>query len=160
MAHPPEGDGGPTTKMPTNSTTATTIDSAICRDDRCTSSGDDSFAEMDRALTPMEMAWPRAMIPRKNGLRRIRNRWAMECDVVGLDVDRTIGPADGDRPHLAAAHHDALHDGLAAVGVAGSRPIVAHPRCGGQDCGAERCPYRRWNRSTRPPVSTSFCLPV
>ena len=62
---------------------ATAIDTAICRDERCTSSGEDSFAEMDRALTPMASAWPRAMIPRKNGWRRIRNRRAMEwtsCD--------------------------------------------------------------------------------
>src|SRR6266508_4300352 len=86
---------GPTTKMPTNSARATAIDNAICRDERRTSSGEDSFAEMDRALTPMASACPRAMMPRKNGWRRIRNRRAMEwtsCDSMWIDRSGLRGP--------------------------------------------------------------------
>src|SRR5581483_9404044 len=96
---------------------------------------------------------------------------------LGLDV--TLGGADGNRPRRRPPHHHAFHDRLPAD-VAG----LGHLRHGGPAgyfflaagaaflaaeaafwaawafCTAAVAAWRRWKRSTRPAVSTTFCLPV
>ena len=66
--------------------------------------------------------------------------------------DVAVRLAHGDRPVARSAHHHALEDGLSSDGL---RHDAADER-------AARSAFssRRWKRSTRPPVSTSFCLPV
>ena len=87
--------------------------------------------------------------------------------------DRAVGMAHGDADRVAAAHQDALHEGLAAVSearhgrtesrrrparndAAGRRPAAA---VGTDQSRAERS-RRFWKRSTWPAVSTIVCLPV
>ena len=78
---------------------------------------------------------------------------------------------DGDR--VAAAHHDALHEGLTAVGEArhGAKSSEGRERTGGpgrarrhagrRAAQARAARSRRfWKRSTWPAVSTMVCLPV
>ena len=100
---------------------------------------------------------------------------------LGLDLDLALGGADGDGPDRDAAHHHALEHRLAAdrrvafgdqgaVGHAQRVPPVVGRRSGAacaEPAGgltgyfpALCLAARRWKRSTRPPVSTSFCLPV
>ena len=103
-------------------------------------------------------------------------------DRLGADLDLAVGTAHGDGPDRDAAHHHALQHRLAAdrrvaLGDQGAvghaqriRPVAGRSRR--RDCGeptsgltdylpALAClAARRWKRSTRPPVSTSFCLPV
>ena len=87
--------------------------------------------------------------------------------------------ADGDGPRGDAAHHHAFEDRLPAhrgvtLGLEGGvwQAELSGTPIGSADPGADfmlrqrrqpprlRLAARRWKRSTRPPVSTSFCLPV
>ena len=101
---------------------------------------------------------------------------------LGGDLDLALGVADRDRPDRDAAHHHALQHRLTADRrvALGDQGAVGHAQRVGPvagrpvgDAGAEpsggltgyfpalAClAARRWKRSTRPPVSTSFCLPV
>ncbi len=78
-----------------------------------------------------------------------------------------VGPTDGDGPHVAAAHHHALDDGLTAVEVvragspprpSGRQPLEAHllartdagtARRGRRCRRASACPCRRGDSSSR-----------
>ena len=74
-----------------------------------------------------------------------------------VDLDVTVGRAHGDGPRGLAAHHHAFEHRLAAH-VAGFGRTLAPGHDG--YCYFFALAARRWKRSTRPPVSTSFCLPV
>ena len=99
----------------------------------------EALAERDDAADDRQAQRP---VPRHQRVDRAR------------DVrDLTVGRPHRDRPVARSAHHHALEDGLAADGLA-TRSYAAER--------AARSAFssRRWKRSTRPPVSTSFCLPV
>ena len=75
------------------------------------------------------------------------------ADVLDDLRDLAVRLAHGDGPHRRAAHHHALQDCLAADVVrqgAGTQPRREPPAFSS----------RFWKRSTRPPASISFCLPV
>src|SRR5207249_5985499 len=86
------------------------------------------------------------------------------------DTDGSVLLADSDRVAFGRAHHDAFDDSLASH----ENLIVARtegPRCSGKEemfcmfqsqCAMpqEVFLYFLWNRSTRPAVSTSFCVLV
>src|SRR5262249_29257324 len=77
--------------------------------------------------------------------------------VADVDRDPTLGIADGDGVRRLSAHHHAFEHRLPAhVAGLGLTRGGRHDRCYFFFAFA----YRRWKRSTRPPVSTSFCLPV
>ena len=73
-------------------------------------------------------------------------------DVVDVDDDVAVGGAHRDGPVVLAAHHHALDDGLAAHGTGAGASLMTDYDF--------FFAYRLLKRSTRPPVSTSFCLPV
>jgi len=71
-------------------------------------------------------------------------------------LDAAVETARRNRPMRRPAHHHAFEHGLAAhVALLVARSL-GHGAYDFFFCLATR----RWNRSTRPPVSTSFCLPV
>ena len=74
-----------------------------------------------------------------------------------VDLDVTFGHAHGDGVGVLAAHHHAFEHRLPAH-VAGFGRTLAPGHDG--YCYFFALAARRWKRSTRPPVSTSFCLPV
>ena len=69
---------GPITKMPTNTTAAMAIETAIWPPVSCCSSSTERFAEMVRARIPIDSACPRAITPRKPGARSAGTRLAIE----------------------------------------------------------------------------------
>jgi hypothetical protein len=95
---------GATMKTPMNSPKASTIESAIWRDDSCTSSGEACVAEIDSARMPIVIACPSAITPRNPGLRRIRYRSAIErigCDSRWIDSSgRRTASAQTCRPRI------------------------------------------------------------
>ena len=142
-----------------------------------------ALAEIASARKPIFIDSPRATTPRMTGRRQSAVALRPGDERLGLDLDLALGGADGDGPDRDAAHHHALEHRLAAdrrvalgdqraVGhaqrvasvrleeigrVPGAEPTLrAHGLLPGLACLAAR----RWKRSTRPPVSTSFCLPV
>ena len=120
-----------------------------------------------------------ATAPRKSGSFRSGTR-RVRLERLLLDRDRAVGLADGGRDHARRAHHHALDDRLAAELSGRSRgpsgghrapvlPRRAPPPRESVGDAAERSRgllapfailYLRLKRSTRPAVSTSFCLPV
>jgi hypothetical protein len=95
---------GTTMKMPRNRTIASTIESAICFEESCSSSGADSRAEMDSARNPMARACPSAITPRRIGLVRTGCRRATEsirCDsTCRLRSGRRTATAQTSRPRI------------------------------------------------------------
>ena len=56
--------------------------------------------------------------PRRNGSFAQREPWKPRVEALGGVDDPAVGMAKGDRDRVAAAHQDALDQGLAAVRVA------------------------------------------
>ena len=74
---------GPSTKTATNATIAIVSDTPTWREDNCSSSSVAWFEATSSARTPIFSDCPSTTIPRKNGLRQIACRAAIEsmsCD--------------------------------------------------------------------------------
>ena len=140
------------------------------------------MAEIASALKPIFSDSPRATTPRITGSAPEAVALRPGDERLGLDLDLALGVADRDRPDRDAAHHHALEHRLAADRrvALGDQGAVGHAQRVASvaeeiswDASAEPAggltryfpalaclAARRWKRSTRPPVSTSFCLPV
>ena len=74
---------GPSTKIATNATIAIVSETPTWREDSCSSSSVAWFEAISSARTPIFRDWPSTTMPRKNGLRQIGWRAAIEsmsCD--------------------------------------------------------------------------------
>ena len=170
---------GMTKNSPTASTSEKTIVSPQVKppiSSSSSSSASCALAEIARARKPILSDSASATTPRITGKRRIRLRFAQETSgsevtsispsgvrqaTAQVETPRIITPSstawpptgaspDGDR--LAVRHPLGLRRRPRA------RPV--HRGIDGPEAQRARLAARRRNRSTRPPVSTSFCLPV
>ena len=178
---------GSTKKRPTaNAARATTVPAHVPPEICSSSSGSWALAEMPSALKPIFSDSASATTPRmtaaaaRGALRPRDERERRDLDLAErglLGVEPVLaellgrGLADRDGPGRDAAHHHALEHRLAADGRVLLRHQGAVRQAGLGHAGlavaqpvsrsrARRLAARRWKRSTRPPVSTSFCRPV
>ena len=121
----------------------------------CSSSGTCWFADHVSARYPSPSASPRPITPAQD--RDLAVLVGPAGRLADVDLDVTFGHAHGDGVGVLAAHHHAFEHRLPAH-VAGFGRTLAPGHDG--YCYFFALAARRWKRSTRPPVSTSFCLPV
>ena len=69
---------GPTTNTAANRVKARTMDPAICFEVSCSSSSTDWLAEMVKARTPIDRAWPSASTPLIPGFASSGKRLAID----------------------------------------------------------------------------------
>ncbi len=175
---------GTTKKRPT----ASTSEKAIVRPQTqppissCSPSSSSSIcalAEIASARKPIFIDSPRATTPRSTGSRQSRWRFAQgtsDSELISIspsgvrtataqiETPRIITPSSTAWPPTGASR---LATRAPSGMRSGSAPFEETAACGEPPSGltaylpALAClAARRWNRSTRPPVSTSFCLPV
>ncbi len=150
------------------------------------SSGSWALAEMPSALKPIDsdsherddaaddgQAQDAVALEHRDQRERLHLDLA-ERRLLGIEalLGKLLGQrlANGDGPRRDAAHHHALEDGLAADGCVAKRlerrrrlrrhGLLGHGLLGHRYSPRARLAARRLKRSTRPPVSTSFCRPV
>ena len=161
---------GTAKNRPTASASAATIVSAqVPLPIGSSSSAACALALTSSALKPIESDWARAIDAADHGPAQHAAAGHPRDDGVRFDGDLAV-LAGRHRPGGDAAHHHALEDGLAAHGGiallrAAHISVIGSPERAEAFSSTRYLPPRlraslRWKRSTRPPVSTSFCLPV
>ena len=152
--------------MPTKNISETAIVPPIALPETRSSSGTCWFADHESAFMPSDIDSARFTTPRTSGLELYRSAQS------GASWTSTSMSPSGVR--TATAHVDSprimtpsttawppMYRGCLAI-------LDAPPRARARGpgllpallLGLGLFAYRRWKRSTRPPVSTSFCLPV
>ena len=140
-----------------------------------------ALAEIASALKPIFSDSPRATTPRITGTRQSRWRFAqgtsgselisiwpsgLRTATAQVEMPRIITPSSTAWPPTGASR---LATSAPSGMRSGSAPFEEAARSGSAEPSSALTVYfpalaclaaRRWNRSTRPPVSTSFCLPV
>ena len=141
-----------------------------------------ALAEIASALKPIFIDSPRATTPRMIGSRQMRWRCAqgtrdsevsstspagLRTATAQVETPRIITPSSTACPPTGASR---LATRAPSGMRSGSAPFEEAEFAGGETPSALLIRYerpalaclaaRRWKRSTRPPVSTSFCLPV
>ena len=140
-----------------------------------------ALAEIARALKPIFSDSPRATTPRITGRRQSRCRWAqgtsgsdstsiwpsgVRTATAQTETPRIITPSSTAWPptgasRLATSAPSGMRRGSPPFPEGSSWDASAEPDGGLTRYFPALClAARRWKRSTRPPVSTSFCLPV